>query len=111
MAPEVLNAGAEDTYGEPADVWSLGVAMYELLVLKRPFEGKTLAVVLKRISRAEYDEGALSQCGHPGSLQKLASRSALLHPNPALRMTLGELRGQLDTIFSGLPYIARQQSI
>ena len=103
MAPEVLNAGLEETYGEPADVWALGVVIYELLVLKRPFEGKTLAVVLKRISRAQYDEDALSQCGHPVSLQELASRDALLNPDPAQRLKLGELQGRLDAIATAGP--------
>ena len=46
MAPEVLCGEAEaggaaadmSSYREPADVWSLGVVLFEALVLSRPFE-------------------------------------------------------------------------
>jgi len=98
MAPEVLNATTDDFYREPADVWSLGICLYELLTLKRPFEGKTLAVMLKRITRAQYDERSLSRCPHPAALQELASHTSLLHPNPELRMGLPVLRARLGEV-------------
>jgi serine/threonine protein kinase len=37
MAPEVL----KESYTEKADMWSLGVMMYELLSGKLPFEAQT----------------------------------------------------------------------
>jgi len=35
MAPEILT---DTRYGYPADVWSIGMVIYELLCLERPFE-------------------------------------------------------------------------
>ena len=35
MAPEIL---IDTRYGYPADIWSIGMVLYELLVLERPFE-------------------------------------------------------------------------
>ena len=39
MAPEVLR---HEPYGLPADLWSVGVILYELLTLTRPFEARGL---------------------------------------------------------------------
>ena len=35
-------------YGRSADVWSLGVLFYEILVLRMPFEANSLAALCKR---------------------------------------------------------------
>ena len=40
MAPEMV-AGLASTLDGRADIWSLGVILYELLVKKRPFQGKS----------------------------------------------------------------------
>lgn len=34
MAPEVIRG---EPYGKKADIWALGCALYELVMLKRPF--------------------------------------------------------------------------
>ena len=48
MAPEIL---IETRYGYPADVWSIGMVLYELLCLERPFEKnpmQAMDLILKR---------------------------------------------------------------
>ena len=37
MAPEIWR---REKYGEKADIWSIGCILYELALLKKPFDGK-----------------------------------------------------------------------
>lgn len=78
-------------YAHPSDLWSLGVIIYELLVLKRPFDGEHLASIAARISSADFDEGALLRCGHPKWLTRLVSRDALFRIDPEERMQVDEV--------------------
>ena len=41
LAPEIFEG---KPYGRSADVWSLGVLFYEILVLRMPFEANSLPV-------------------------------------------------------------------
>ena len=56
LSPELIRSSP---YGESSDVWALGVLLYELLALKRPFGGANIAVLALNISRGKYDEAAL----------------------------------------------------
>lgn len=42
MAPEVFQGRA---YGEKADIWAFGCVLFELVMFKKPFEGKSLTAV------------------------------------------------------------------
>ena len=47
MAPEQLtNAKNVD---ERADIWSVGIILYELLTAKRPFDGRSMAEIISRV--------------------------------------------------------------
>jgi serine/threonine protein kinase len=48
MAPELLRG---DQYSQKADVWSLGVMLYEMLFRKCPFEEETIPRLLNLIER------------------------------------------------------------
>jgi len=85
MAPEVL---ASESYAHAADCWSLGVILFELLTLRRPFDGTSFGSIMSRISRCEYDVSFLETSGHPEELQRMAGREALLNPDPEERMRL-----------------------
>ena len=51
LAPEVING---EPYGLKADVWALGVLLYELVALRKPFEADSLPALAMRIMRATY---------------------------------------------------------
>lgn len=51
MAPEVLNG---NKYDERADLWSMGTILYELLVGRPPFQGKSLSDLIEKISQGRY---------------------------------------------------------
>lgn len=52
MPPEVTR---NEPYGKKADVWSLGCVIYELTMLKRPFQHDILAVVFDMIQNKPYE--------------------------------------------------------
>lgn len=52
MAPEVITG---DGYDEKADMWSVGVILYELITLKKPFEGQSVESVFMAIMDKEFE--------------------------------------------------------
>jgi serine/threonine protein kinase len=38
-------------YDEKSDIWALGVILYEMTTLNRPFEGKNLEELIEKISK------------------------------------------------------------
>ena len=46
LSPEMLGG---QPYGKPADVWALGVVMYELLTLQRPFAAANIFALQKKV--------------------------------------------------------------
>ncbi|XP_011018168.1 PREDICTED: CBL-interacting serine/threonine-protein kinase 21 isoform X2 [Populus euphratica] len=83
IAPELIaNKGYE---GAAADVWSCGVILFELLSGYLPFDERSLIMLYKKISAADYT------CPQwfTESQKKLISR--ILDPNPRKRITLPEI--------------------
>lgn len=52
MPPEVC-LGKQ--YDHKADVWAVGVILYELITLKKPFESETINGVLQQIVKASFE--------------------------------------------------------
>lgn len=53
LAPEVVE---QRPYSLPADIWSLGVILYEMMALKKPFTGGSLEMLALKIARGVYPE-------------------------------------------------------
>ena len=50
IAPEVCEGSS---YDERSDIWSLGIVFYEVLALRRPFDGANILAVAKEIMTAD----------------------------------------------------------
>ncbi|EFN56028.1 hypothetical protein CHLNCDRAFT_22745, partial [Chlorella variabilis] len=81
MAPDLLLSTSCD--GAKADLWSLGVMLYESLAGRVPFSGATLPAILRAAARNKY---APLPAGVSGECRDLVA--ALLRPDPARRITL-----------------------
>eukprot|EP00936_MAST-01D_sp_MAST-1D-sp1_P000627 g627.t1 len=53
MSPELCENRA---YDEKSDMWALGCVLYELITLRKAFEGKSIGALVLRIVRGEYDK-------------------------------------------------------
>ena len=51
MAPEVCRG---EVYGQKADTWALGCAVYELITLNKPFDGSNVQQIFDSIQRENY---------------------------------------------------------
>jgi serine/threonine protein kinase len=83
VSPEIVD---NQPYGLKADIWALGVVLYELLALELPFRGRNLVTLVLRILQAEapalpdaYSESTVAVVGQ------------LLQKNPEKRPTCDEL--------------------
>ena len=91
MAPEVLR---REPYGLTADLWSVGVILYELLTLTRPFQARDISELADVVETHRVDlacDELLRACGHRTGLCWLATSDALLHADGSKRTTSAEL--------------------
>ncbi len=80
MAPEVLRSGRVD---HRADVWAVGVILYELLAGQRPFDAPSVAGLIYQIVHAEPRPLEPGLTGLPARLGPIVARA--LAKNPAER--------------------------
>ena len=82
-------------YSKPAELWALGVVLYEILAFRRPFQSDNLAALSGLIQTCEVDEAPMLAAGHAPELTTLATPRHLLHPDPEQRLTVTALLGHL----------------
>lgn len=80
LAPEVCNG---ESYGTKADVWSLGIVMYELLQLTPPFKADNIGALMMKILHAEPAavDHALYSSGIRSLVAKLLSKDPSCRPH------------------------------
>lgn len=94
MAPEVLTGTRVD---HRADMWAVGVMLYELLAGVRPFEAPTIASLVYRIVHAPPPLLPVATLGLPVALAAIVERA--LAKNPAGRFQdLAELGAALQAV-------------
>jgi serine/threonine protein kinase len=104
MAPEQAR-GNTRCAGPPADVWALGVILYEFLTGGRPFVGTALDLIGQILSADPVPPGALVP-GLPCDLERICLKC--LEKDPADRYpTAKELADDLDRFGRGAPISAR----
>jgi tetratricopeptide (TPR) repeat protein/tRNA A-37 threonylcarbamoyl transferase component Bud32 len=88
------------------DIYSLGVSLYELLTLKRPFEGKTSKEVLKKIIFFEAKNPNKLNARVPRDLSTICMKA--MEKNPLKRyQTMAELKEDLNRYLHGEVILAR----
>jgi serine/threonine protein kinase len=101
MAPEQCDPGRFDLIGPPADVWGIGVTLYEAIARQRPFpdtaEEGTLA--------ERYPQTALEPERLPGRVPAPLAATILscLAYEPDERPTAAELAAALEPLVASLP--------
>jgi WD40 repeat protein/tRNA A-37 threonylcarbamoyl transferase component Bud32 len=105
MAPEQARGGAKFV-GPPADVWALGVILYECLEGKRPFEGDSTPALLAQIQSTEPAALRTRVRGVPRDLGTIVAKCLSKEPEHRYP-TAAELVVDLGRFVRGEPIAAR----
>jgi eukaryotic-like serine/threonine-protein kinase len=92
MAPEQARGQKVDAL---ADVFSLGVVLYEMIAQRLPFDGATTAEVFAALLTKEPESLAQHATGVPGGLERIVGR-ALAKERTARYQNIQELRADLE---------------
>jgi len=96
MAPEAMQDSEQA--GAPADVWSLGAVLYELVSGQRPFGGKNLPEVCAKVLSVDPPLLQTVAPGVPAALEEIVLRC--LERDPTKRITVLELAAALAPLGS-----------
>jgi serine/threonine-protein kinase len=98
MAPEVL---AGEDAGPPADVWALGITLYELLTGEKPFRGRDAEDLFAAIQRCKFRRVRALAPSCPRRLARAVERCLSLSPKDRFK-SAGALARELDAVAAHL---------
>lgn len=108
MAPEQANRAK--AVGAPADVYSLGAILYELLTGRPPFQGDDVIELLKRVEQDDPIAPVRLQVGVPVDLNTICLKC--LEKAPQRRYpSASELIADLNCFLTGEPIRARKPNV
>jgi eukaryotic-like serine/threonine-protein kinase len=96
MAPEQARGRAVD---RRADIWALGVTLYEMLTGRRAFGGDDISITLASVLKDDVDWTALP-AATPPALVRLLRRCLAKDPKARLR-DAGDVRLEIDEVLAG----------
>lgn len=86
-APEALQIDDDESYfGQPTDIWALGILLYEMITGYSPFYRKSEAQIYKAIEKEEPD---YSKIGNPKIVELL---KRMLEKNPERRANITQVK-------------------
>ncbi len=105
MAPEQIT-GPSSSVDRRTDVYALGVTLYELLTLRRPFEGESYEQIINQILKREPPAPRRLDPRIPQDLETICLRAMEKEPQRRFA-TAGELAAELRRYAEGFPIASR----
>jgi hypothetical protein len=106
MSPEQVR-GASGEVGPAADVWALGVILYELLTRRRPFEGPGEAAIIQQICAADPIPPRSLRTGLPRGLETVCLKCLEERPGDRYRSP-SELANDLQRVLDRVDPLGRR---